>query len=224
MKEFSREGEQILEDRQPAKNAPAQREFVPRAQAAVSGQNAEAAAAGAPAEGAREEAARRPEAPARQEPRDDFGPAPMRSRSFVQQGPRSGMVRLFVNIGGMDNARPGDIAGMIYNTAKIPSGSLGTIEIFEKCSYVEVPEDHVETVMTTVAGTNYRGRDVRMDLADRQEGGGERPRRSFGPRKPGGFGGGGGGYARKPYGKSNAQGRKPYGGGGGGFKPRRWED
>ena len=217
MKEFSREGEQILEDRQPAKNAPAPREFVPRVQAAVSGQNAEAAA---PVDGAREEAPRRPEAPVRQEPRDDFGPAPMRSRSFVQQGPRSGMVRLFVNIGGMDNARPGDIAGMIYNTAKIPSGSLGTIEIFEKCSYVEVPEDHVEAVMTTVAGTNYRGRDVRMDLADRQDGGGERPRRSFGPPR---FGGGGGGYApRKPYGKSNAQGRKPYGGGG--FKPRRWED
>ena len=79
----------------------------------------------------------------------------MRSRSFVQKGPRSGMVRLFINVGGMDNARPGDIAGMIYNTSQIPSGSLGTIDVFEKCSYVEVPEDHVQTVMETVGGAEF---------------------------------------------------------------------
>jgi len=252
MKEFSREGEQIIEDRANQRPQQPQREFVPSNQSAVTGRTAaagdfapvprpadnapsqtqSAAPASASAPRAPEEA--RDEGPRRQDAqlpqRDDFGPAPMRSRSFVQQGPRSGMVRLFVNIGGMDNARPGDIAGMIYNTAKIPSGSLGTIEIFEKCAYVEVPEDHVETVMTTVTGTNYRGRDVRMNLADRQDGGGAgnvQQRRGFGPRgfgsgpKPGGFGGGTkpGGF-RKPYGNGGGKSN----GAGGGFKPRRWED
>ena len=230
MKEFSREGEQIVEDRaQPRKQAP-QREFVPREQNVVEGQAAAAAPAAdgavpapapaaSPASAPRERDEYQDEGPRRQDagpaPRDDFGPAPMRSRSFVQKGPRSGMVRLFINVGGMDNARPGDIAGMIYNTAKIPSGSLGTIDIFEKCSYIEVPEDHVETVMTTVTGTNYRGRDVRMDMADRQDSGAPR-RSSFGPRgfgsKPGGFGGKGGGFGGgKPGGF-----RKPGGFGGGG--------
>ena len=279
MKEFSREGEQIIEDRaQPQrKPQPPQREFVPREGNITQGQTASPAAQQTAQDGPREsapppaaappaprvqpptpsyedEGPRRADAPPpeRQQARDDIGPAPMRSRSFVQKGPRSGMVRLFMNIGGMDNARPGDIAGMIYNTAKIPSGSLGTIEIFEKCSYIEVPEDHVESVMTTVVGTEFRGRDVRMDLADRQDGGaGERPRNTFGPRgfgsKPGGFGNkGGGGYSggsgggkpggfRKPYGPGGGNsggdkpyGRKPYGNGsgsaGGGFKPRRGED
>lgn len=240
MKEFSREGEQIMEDRAPQKKQAPQREFVPREQSVVSGQSAAAADSGsaAPAPAPRgegsEEAASAPqqdEAP-RYQPRDDFGPAPMRSRSFVQKGPRSGMVRLFINVGGMDNARPGDIAGMIYNTAKIPSGSLGTIDIFEKCSYVEVPDDHVEAVMSTVSGTNYRGRDVRMDLADRQDSGPPR-KSSFGPRgfgSKGGYGGGAkpGGF-RKPYGHGGhgggerPYGRKPYGGGGN-SRPRRWED
>lgn len=240
MKEFSREGEQIMEDRAPQKKQAPQREFVPREQSAVSGQSAAPAEGGgaAPAAAQRSEgneAASGDEAP-RYQPRDDFGPAPMRSRSFVQKGPRSGMVRLFINVGGMDNARPGDIAGMIYNTAKIPSGSLGTIDIFEKCSYVEVPDDHVETVMSTVSGTNYRGRDVRMDMADRQDSGGPPRKSSFGPRgfgSKGGYGGGAkpGGF-RKPYGHGGhggghgggdrPYGRKPFGGGGG--KPRRWED
>ncbi len=251
MKEFSREGEAILEDRANPRPQQQQREFVPSTQSAVTGRTAAAGEAvsynrppaaesapsdrpapAAPAPRAYEdEGPRRNDAPPpQQEARDDFGPAPMRSRSFVQKGPRSGMVRLFVNIGGMDNARPADIAGMIYNTAKIPSGSLGTIEIFEKCAYVEVPEDHVETVMTSVTGTNYRGRDVRMNMADRQDGG-QGQRSTFGPRgfgsKPGGFGGGAkpGGF-RKPYGGGGGKpfGGKPNGGPGSGFKPRRWED
>lgn len=111
------------------------------------------------------------------------------------------MVRLFINLGSMDNTRPGDIAGLVYNTAKIPPGSIGTIDVFEKCSYIEVPEDHVETVMSTVGGSMVRGRAVRMDLADNQESSMQRPRRNFGgPPRPSGdgrppfrkFGGGGG--------------------------------
>ncbi len=256
MKEFSREGEQIVEDRAQPRKAPPQREFVPRSQPTVEGQTAvatEPSAAGAEPSSpsaAQETASPAPapsrpersadEGPRRQdvshfEPRDDYGPAPSRSRSFVQKGPRSGMVRLFINVGGMDNARPGDLAGLIYNTAKIPPGSLGTIDVFEKCSYIEVPEDHVEAVMDTVPGQMMRGREIRMDMADRQDSGMERPRRQFG--KPGGFGGGRPGYGnkggyggggpggRKPYGGGQGgdkpYGRKPYGGGGGGFKGRR---
>ena len=295
MKEFGREGEQIMEDRQPKlKNAPPQREFVPReprpqvqapvrapvqtqTQAPVQRQKQEPAnetvaahiapadntltqmepsesapAYAAPTEAApaqettsepapeipsvsadqpyqpeetpkapsiesapaplpRAEQARPAPAPSRfaQPPREDFDEAPRRSRSFVQKGPRSGMVRLFINLGSMDNTRPGDIAGLVYNTAKIPPGSIGTIDVYEKCSYLEVPEDHVETVMSTVGGALVRGRAVRMDLADNQESSMQRPRRTFGgPPRPSGdgrppfrkFGGGGGdrGFGEKP--------------------------
>jgi ATP-dependent RNA helicase DeaD len=216
MKESSRESEAIVEDRQPAKPGAPRREFTPR-------ETAPREERPVPSARPRDEAPV-DEGPARADvpPRDDYGPAPMRSRSFVQKGPRSGMVRLFINIGGMDNARPGDIAGLIYNTSQIPPGSVGTIDVFEKCSYLEVPEDHVQTVMESVSGSEFRGRAVRMDLADRQDGAGagaDRPRRSFGgpPRRVGGGGGYGGGKPggfRKPYGKKS-YGDKP---------PRRWED
>ena len=239
MKESTREAEAILEDRQPAKPGAPRREFTPREAPPRDAAPREERPA-AP-ERSREEEPAVDEGPARADvpPRDDYGPAPMRSRSFVQKGPRSGMVRLFINIGGMDNARPGDIAGLIYNTSQIPPGSVGTIDVFEKCSYLEVPEDHVQAVMESVSGSEFRGRAVRMDLADRQDGAGagaDRPRRSFGgpPRRPGGFGGGGGGYGGgggggygggKPGGFRKPYGDKPYGKKSYGDKPpRRWED
>jgi len=151
--------------------------------------------------------------------RDDFDEAPRRSRSFVQKGPRSGMVRLFINLGSMDNTRPGDIAGLVYNTAKIPPGTIGTIDVFEKCSYLEVPEDHVQTVMSTVPGAMVRGRAVRMDFADSQESSMQRPRRSFGGGGPRRFDGPprrGGGYGddRPPF-------KKRFGGAGGGARAER---
>ena len=90
----------------------------------------------------------------------------------------------------------------------------------------------LESWVEPVSGSEFRGRAVRMDLADRQDGAGagaDRPRRSFGgpPRRPGGFGGGGGGGygGGKPGGFRKPYGDKPYGKKSYGDKPpRRWED
>ncbi len=226
MKEGSREGEQIIEDRAPVKKDRPQREFVPREQGE-----------GAP-QGGGEGGDQRTTRPA--------GPRP----------PAEGMKRLFINIGGMDNARPGDIAGIIYNTCQIPAGTIGSIDVLPKCSFVEVPADMAAAVLTSIEGATFRGRDVRMDHADREGGGGgsfapRPPRRDFDgpprgesgggfggkPRfggggyggKPGGFGGGGGGgYGGKPRfgGGGGGYGGKPggFGNKGGGFKPRRWDN
>ena len=139
---------------------------------------------------------------------------PRKQSSYVQKGPRSGMVRLFINVGGMDQVRPQDIAGMLYNTIQdLTPGSIGAIDVLEKCSFVEIPGDSVEAVLEGVKGAQLRGRDVRMDHADRPDDiSGIRPKRFGGGggfiKKPG-FGGGGGGF----NGGFNKGG---YGGGGGG--------
>ena len=153
---------------------------------------------------------------------DDERPLPKKQSSYVQKGPRSGMVRLFINVGGMDQVRPQDIAGMLYNTIQdLTPGSIGAIDVLEKCSFVEVPGDSVESVLEGVKGAQLRGRDVRMDHADRPDDiSGVRPKRF----------GGGGGFIKKPgygsgfnkggYGGGGGTGGgfKGYGGGGGGFK------
>ena len=102
------------------------------------------------------------------------------------------MVRLFINIGGMDMVRPADIAGMLYNTIQdLTPGSIGAIDVLEKCSFVEVPDSAVESVLETIRqqAPMVRNREVRMDYADRPDDtSGIRPKRFGGG---GGFGGGG---------------------------------
>ena len=238
--ESVRQGEQIVEDRTGKKPAPQQPAFKPRAMA-VEGSSAgpapesatEASSEGAPDSGEKP-AAPAPRAPAPDFEEDDSPSLPKRQTSFAQRGPRSGMVRMFVNLGGMDGTRPADIAGMLYSTVQdIKQGSIGTIDVLEKCSFVEIPEDNVEAVLETIRQQPpvVRGREVRMDYADRPgDTGGIRPR--FGAGGSGGFGGGykkpgfGGGF-KKPFGggggfkKPGFGGGGGYGGGGGGgFRPR----
>lgn len=139
-------------------------------------------------------------------PRPERAPRPRREETFAGGGgagagvggerpprPVTGgaqpFTRMFLNIGAMDQATPREIAGAIYRSANLPPGTLGRIEIFEKCSYVGVPAEFVEQVIDGVSQTSFRGRQLRMDIAERQEF--EEPRRGFGLRRP--YGGGGGG-------------------------------
>ncbi len=145
--------------------------------------------------------------------RDDRGP---------RQGPppqsQGNFTRMFINIGAMDEATPRDIVGAIYRTANLPPGTLGRVEIFEKCSYVGVPQEFVQQVQDGIAGAVFRGRSLRMDIAGPPEGGGGGfQRRPYG-------GGGGGGYDREGQGQGrfDPRERRPYGPrssgyGGGGF-------
>lgn len=149
------------------------------------------------------------------EPRGEGGPPPR--RSFQQEG----YIRMFINLGAMDDVRPGDIAGVIYNNAGIPQGAVGKIDVLEKCSFVQVPDEFAQQVEQAVSGAQWRGRQLRMNPADTQ-GGGSGGGFSSGPRfdrRPpyGGGGGYGGGQERRSYGPPRSSG---YGGGGygGGFK------
>ncbi len=258
MKDQGRESEQIMEDRAGKKKEAPQREFKPRPQPAVEaaapaptsmtpeGGEGNTPTAEAPAQltgqGHEEAAPTNQETASKSTPGkfdsefDDTGDVesslPKKQRSFAQRGPRSGMVRLFINVGGMDMVRPADIAGMLYNTIQdLRPGSIGTIDVVEKCSFVEVPEDNVEAVLEGVrqSGAVIRGREVLMDYADRpgDAGQGIGKKHFGGGFKKGGFGGGfkkpgfGGGYKSGGFGSGGG-----YGGGGfkkGGFnKPKPW--
>ena len=223
IKESAREGEQIVEDRaRPVlKRTEPQRAEGQRPEA-----RSEKSEAGVPASNEDKSAPAESASPAQSEPsqtpapassfvENDEAPLPKRQTTFAQRGPRSGMVRMFINIGGMDMVRPGDISGMLYNTVQdIQPGSIGTIDVLEKCSFVEIPEDAVEAVLETIRQQPpvIRGREVRMDYADRPE-----DTSSFRPKRFGGGGGfGGGGFKKGGFGG----GPKRFGGGGG-FK-KKW--
>ncbi len=75
-------------------------------------------------------------------------------------------VRMFINVGSVDNIGPGQIAGALYNAAKLPEGAVGGIEIFERSSYFELPEDLADQAIRGMRDAKLRGRKLRVDHAD----------------------------------------------------------
>jgi len=100
------------------------------------------------------------------------------------------MTRIFVNVGAMDNARPGDLVGAITNEAHITSSQVGKIDIRENHSLVEIASDVAESVVSKLTGSTIRGRRVvaRVDQerparAAMNRGGRPADRHDRGPRR-----------------------------------------
>ena len=75
------------------------------------------------------------------------------------------MTRLMVNIGRKDYVRPGDIVGAIAGEANIPGNTIGSIDIFDKHTYVDVPKDVANRVMDVMEGNTIKGRRVSIEVA-----------------------------------------------------------
>jgi len=134
-----------------------------------------------------------------------------------------GMTRLFVSAGKMDGVRPGDLVGAIAGETGIEGSAIGSIDIFSRFSFVDVPERHGERVMREMNGAQVRGREVNVRPATPPgEGGGDAFPREDGPRGGGGFRGGArrGGFRGRggPRGGGYRGGGGGYRGGGGGYR------
>ena len=75
------------------------------------------------------------------------------------------MTRLMVNIGRKDYVRPGDIVGAIAGEANIPGNTIGSIDIFDKHTYVDVPKDVANRVIDVMEGNTIKGRRVSIEVA-----------------------------------------------------------
>jgi ATP-dependent RNA helicase DeaD len=85
-----------------------------------------------------------------------------------QRQPRerdANMTRLMVSIGRRDYVRPGDIVGAIAGEANIPGNSIGSIDIFDKFTYVDVPKDVANRVVDAMEGNTIKGRRVNIEVA-----------------------------------------------------------
>jgi ATP-dependent RNA helicase DeaD len=109
------------------------------------------------------------------------------------RGPRGevGMVRLFINVGRNQGARPQDFVGAIANEAGIPGRAIGAIDIFDDYAFVDIPRDLVAPVLEAMRGAKIKGRAVNAEIA-RMDG-------APGPRDRGGFRGGRSSGGRAPF-------------------------
>jgi ATP-dependent RNA helicase DeaD len=70
-------------------------------------------------------------------------------------------VRLYVPLGKQAGIRPGDLVGAIANEANIDSALIGSIEIADKFSLVEVPEAEADSIIDALSRSTVRGKRVK---------------------------------------------------------------
>ncbi len=93
-----------------------------------------------------------------------------------------GMVRLFVDAGRKDGVRPADIVGAIANEARIPGRVIGAIDIYDRFTFVEIPERYRDDVLNAMRHTTLHGKAVTFKVAIPREG--EAPRSEAQKRRP----------------------------------------
>ncbi|MDB5312893.1 MAG: deaD [Gemmataceae bacterium] len=112
-------------------------------------------------------------------PRGREGGRPDSRRPDRRRGPA--MARLFVSLGREAGVSPRDLVGAIAHAAGVPGHDIGAIDIADRFSLVDVPEEAAEYVIECLQGARIRGRrvNVRRDQRDGGwgPGGGDRPPR-----------------------------------------------
>ncbi len=79
--------------------------------------------------------------------------------------PREGMVRLHLSIGKKQQVLPKDILGAIANEAHIPGRAIGTIDMYDKYTFVNVEKKHVKAVLRAMDNVKIKGTRVKAEKA-----------------------------------------------------------
>jgi ATP-dependent RNA helicase DeaD len=97
-------------------------------------------------------------------PRSERPETPGRAAKRARAGRDDGagaFVRIYVPLGKTAGIRPGDLVGAIANEANIDSALIGSIEIADKFSLVEVPEAEADSIITALSRSTVRGKRVK---------------------------------------------------------------
>lgn len=75
------------------------------------------------------------------------------------------MVRLFVNLGKNQKIGKGDIVGALAGETGMKGSLIGNIDIFDKYSFVEIPESEVKRVLRAMDNNTIKGKRVNFEIA-----------------------------------------------------------
>lgn len=87
---------------------------------------------------------------------------------FGETGAEAGMVRLFINLGKKQKIRPGDILGAIAGETGIPGKLIGTIDMYDKYTFVEVPREYASDVIQTMKTSKIKGKTLNIEPANKK--------------------------------------------------------
>ena len=77
----------------------------------------------------------------------------------------SGMATLFFNVGKEQKLKSGDILGAVAGESGIPGKLVGSIDMYDKYTFVEVPEDCADEVLESMRHVKIRGKNVKVERA-----------------------------------------------------------
>lgn len=79
-----------------------------------------------------------------------------------------GMVRLFINIGKKHKAKPGDILGALAGESGLPGKVVGTIDMYDKYTFVEVPREYARDILNAMDHAKIKGKSVAVEPANQK--------------------------------------------------------
>ena len=77
-----------------------------------------------------------------------------------RQGPGWDVARLFIGAGRNVSLRPGDLVGAIANEVGVDSSAVGAIQISERHTIVEVPDEIADEIVARLRAATIRGKRV----------------------------------------------------------------
>lgn len=80
-----------------------------------------------------------------------------------------GYTRLFINIGKKDHVTPKSFMGFINRVSQGTNIELGRIDLLQNFSFFEVPERQAKTAIKVLAGTDFDGRTVNVEITDNND-------------------------------------------------------
>ncbi len=95
-------------------------------------------------------------------------------RSRGERGARAaeaGYARLFINLGKKDGINPRAFMGFVNRVTNGTKLDLGRIDLMTNFSFFEVPEAQAKTAISLLAGQEYDGRKVNVELTDGKDSG-----------------------------------------------------
>ena len=84
--------------------------------------------------------------------------------------PEWDVARLYIGAGRNSNIRPADLVGAIVNEAGVDARAIGAIQITDRFSLVEVPDEIADGIIETLRATTIKGKRVPV-RRDREQGG-----------------------------------------------------
>ena len=100
--------------------------------------------------------------------REESGRRGRKDRSERKRGrnAEAGMVRLFINVGKNQRVQAKDIVGAIAGEAGIPGKLVGTIDIYDKYTFVEVPKENAKKVLDKMKNIKIKGNKINIEKAN----------------------------------------------------------